>query len=210
MDRIAVIGAGLLGQQIAHHIKSDQGYEIIGFFDDYVEELTNQEYGPILGKIKEVRQLFEDGAYDQVIVGIGYKHFDFRWSCFEKLRNVVPFLTFIHSSCVVDRTSRIGEGSFLMAGTIIDDHVSIGENVFLQVGCSISHHSTVGENCFFGPNVTLAGCVSVERDCFLGVGSILIDSVNVTSKVQTGGGTVVINNIDEQGVYVGAPAHKIK
>mgnify|MGYP003972862573 CR=1 FL=1 len=210
MERIAIIGAGLLGQQIAHHIKSDQGDEISGFFDDMVEDLSNLEYGPILGKTNHVRQSFSDGIFDRVIIGIGYKHFQYRWDCFERLRGIVPFHTFIHSTCFIDKTSQIGEGSFLMPGTIIDDHVSIGENVFLQVGCSISHHSIVEENCFFGPRVTLAGCVTVKRNCFLGVGSIVIDSVNITSNVQTGGGTVVTSNIQDQGVYVGAPAHRIK
>jgi sugar O-acyltransferase (sialic acid O-acetyltransferase NeuD family) len=210
MKRIAVIGAGLLGKQIAHHIKSDQGYEIVGFFDDLAEDSSNQEYGPILGRTDQVKQLFKNGVFDQAIIGIGYKHFNYRWNCFESLRGIVPFHTFIHSSCFVDKTSRIGEGSFLMPGTIIDDHVSIGENVFLQVGCSISHHSRIQDNCFFGPRVTLAGCVTVERGCFLGVGSIVIDSVNIASNVQTGGGTVVISDIQDQGVYVGAPAHKIR
>ena len=209
MKRIAVIGAGLLGQQIAHHIRNDQGYEPVGFFDDNVVETPNPEYGPVLGRVNDVKRLFAKRAFDQIIMGIGYKHFGYRWQCFEQLRGFVPFLTFIHSSCWVDNSAQIGEGSFLMAGINIDDHVIIGENVFLQIGCSISHHSTVKENCFFGPNVTLAGCVSVGRDCFLGVSSVLIDSVSIASGVQTGGGAVVINSIEEAGLYVGMPAHKI-
>ena len=138
MKRVAIIGAGLLGQQIAHHIKDDQGYEPIGFFDDHVSVMPTQEYGPVLGTVQDVEMRYAGGAFDQVIIGIGYKYFEYRWQCYQKFRDRIPFLTFIHSSCWVDKSSRIGEGSFLMPGTTVDDHVLIGENVFIQVSCSIS------------------------------------------------------------------------
>ena len=210
MKRIAIIGAGLLGQQMAHHIKDDQGYEPIGFLDDQVVDMPTQAYGPVLGKVRDVETLFARGAFDQLIIGIGYKHFRYRWQCYQQCHPQIPFLTFIHSSCWVDKSTRIGEGSFLMPGTIVDDHVVIGENVFVQLSCSISHHSVIKDNCFLGPGVTVAGCVTVERDCFLGVGSVLIDSISIASGVQTGGGAVVIESIHEGGVYVGVPARKIR
>jgi sugar O-acyltransferase (sialic acid O-acetyltransferase NeuD family) len=210
MNRIAVIGAGLVGQQVAHHIRNDQGFEPVGFFDDYVSEMPVQEFGPVLGKISDVERLHREGVFDQLVVGIGYQHFAYRWDCFQRFKARIPFLTFIHSSCWVDESTRIGAGSFLMPGILIDDHVEIGENVFMQVGCSISHHSTIKENCFLGPRVTIAGCVTVERDCFLGVGSVIIDSVNMCPDVKTGGGAVVIESIREPGLYVGVPARKIR
>jgi sugar O-acyltransferase (sialic acid O-acetyltransferase NeuD family) len=208
MKRIAIIGAGLLGRQIAHHIKNDQGYEPAGFFDDNIAGM--QEYVPVLGKVQDVDRYYADGGFDQLIIGIGYQHFAYRWQCFERFYPRIPFLTFIHSSCWVDQSAQIGAGGFLMPGTIIDDHVSVGENVFLQVGCSISHHSTIKENCFLGPRVTVAGRVTVERDCFLGIGSTVIDSVRICPGVQTGAGAVVIDSIDHAGLYVGVPARKVK
>jgi sugar O-acyltransferase (sialic acid O-acetyltransferase NeuD family) len=208
MKRIAIIGAGLLGQQIAHHILNDQGYEPVGFFDDSLQGMQGEL--PVLGKVQDAGSLFAKQAFDQLVVGIGYRHFTYRWDCFKRFSGQIPFLTFIHSSCWVDGSARIGAGSFLMPGTVIDDHVSIGENVFFQVGCSVSHHSIVQDNCFFGPRVTVAGCVTVERDCFLGVGSTVIDSVRICPGVQTGGGAVVIDSIEHSGLYVGVPARKVK
>lgn len=210
MKRVAIIGAGLLGQQIAHHILSDQGYDVIGFFDDFIIGKSNNEYGPMLGRVKDVKSLYAKHAFDQIIIGIGYKYFTYRWQCYEQLHTFIPFLTFIHSTCFVDKSAHIGDGSFLMPGTNIDDHVFIGDNVFAQISCSISHHSIIKENCFLGPNVTVAGCVTVERDCFLGVGSVLIDSITIASGIQTGGGAVVVNNLQDAGLYIGIPARKIK
>lgn len=210
MKRIAVIGAGLLGQQMAHYIKDDQDYEPIGFFDDFISTLPVMECGPILGTVQDVDRLFSRGLFDQLLVGIGYKYFDYRWQCFQRFQPHIPFLTFIHSSCFVDRSARIGTGSFLMPGSTVDNDVVIGKNVFVQVACSISHHSCLGDNCFLGPGVTVAGCVKVERDCFLGAGTISIDSVIIGPNIQTGGGTLIADSIQEPGLYVGVPARRIK
>ena len=51
MKRIAIIGAGDLGQQIAHYISHSDAYKVVGFFDDFgvVGELRNGV--PILGNI---------------------------------------------------------------------------------------------------------------------------------------------------------------
>lgn len=210
MTQIAIIGAGMLGQQIAHHIATDQGYKIAGFFDDNFINISLSEYGPMLGTIADVENLYHQGLFDQVIIGIGYKHINYRWQCYEKLKNSVPFLTFVHSTAIVDKSAHIGPGSFIMAGTLIDDHVTIGENVFIQVGCSISHHSTIKNNCFLGPRVTVAGRVIIEENCFLGIGTILIDTISIATRVQTGGGAVVTKSISQAGLYVGIPAKKIK
>ena len=208
MKRIAIIGAGLLGQQIAHYIKGDQSYEPIGFFDDKVT--NTQEHVPVLGKVQDVDSFYTNGAFDQLIIGIGYSHFAYRWQCFQRFQSNIPFLTFVHSSCWVDKSASIGAGSFLMPGTIIDDHVVIAENVFIQVACSISHHSSVSDNCFLGPGVTVAGCVKIEQNCFLGVGTIAIDSITIGPNIRTGGGAVIVDSIQEPGLYVGMPARRIK
>jgi sugar O-acyltransferase (sialic acid O-acetyltransferase NeuD family) len=208
MNRVAIIGAGMLGRQVAHHIQSDQGYQPAGFFDDYAKDAGGD--GPLLGKVDDVDRLFAAGAFDQLIVGIGYMHFAYRWQCFERFRGRVPFLTFVHSSSWVDRSARVGAGSFLMPGVVVDDHVAIGENVFVQLGAAVSHHSTVGENCFLGPSAKIAGCVSVGRDCFLGVGSVVSDSVTLCPGVRTGAGAVVAASIEEAGLYVGVPARKVR
>ncbi|WP_411877815.1 acetyltransferase [Polaromonas sp. YR568] len=208
MKRIAVIGAGLLGRQIAHYIKTDQAYEPVGFFDDHVQSATDGM--TVLGTVNDVEKQYAKGAFDQLVVGIGYAHSRYRWQCYERFKPVIPFLTFVHSSCWVDETARIGAGSFLMPRCNVADHVALGENVLLQMGCSINHHARIDENCFLGPGVTLAGCVTVGRDCFLGAGSVLIDWVNIAPGVQTGGGAVVIDSLPAPGLYVGVPAKKIK
>lgn len=208
MKRIAIIGAGLLGKQIAHYISTDQGYDPIGFFDDHVKIASGDVI--LLGTVNDVQAQYDYGVFDQLVIGIGYAHSAYRWQCFERFWPRIPFLTFIHSSCWIDTTATIGAGSVLMPRCSVADNCTLGNNVVLQIGCSINHHSKIEANTFLGPGVTLAGCVTVGRDCFLGVGSVLIDSINLVSGVQTGGGAVVTQSLSHAGLYVGVPAKKIR
>jgi len=210
MKRVAIIGAGMLGQQIAHYIKTDQGFDPVGYFDDHIPVDTELELGQVLGTVNEAERYYDNGLFDQLIVGIGYAHFKYRWKCFRKYDTKIPFLTFVHSSCIVDATAKIGRGSFLMPGTIVDNSVEIGNNVFIQIGCSISHHSSIGDNTFLSPGVMIAGCVQIGKNCFLGIGTVCIDSINICANAKTAGGTVVATSIHAAGLYVGVPAKQVK
>ena len=47
MKKLALIGAGDLGQQIAWHAKQDGHYEVVGFFDDYAT-VGQQQHGHLI------------------------------------------------------------------------------------------------------------------------------------------------------------------
>ena len=210
MKRIAIIGAGLLGQQMAHYIRDDGRGVIAGFFDDRIPTGTAIRQDTVLGTVNDVLVHYEKGEFDLLLIGIGYMHFAYRWDCFTRFQGKVPFFSFVHSSCFLDRTVSLGAGSFLMPGCVIDNDVIIGSNAFVQCACAISHHSTIGDNCFLGPGVRVAGCVTIGEGCFLGVGTVCIDSITIGSNVHTGGGTVVIDSLSEEGLYFGVPARRIK
>lgn len=210
MKRIAIIGAGLLGQQMAHYIQEDGEGVIIGFFDDRIPVDTAFGQNRVIGSVNDVLSFYEKGEFELLLIGIGYMHFAYRWECFTRFYPKIPFLSFAHSSCFLDRTVILGAGSFLMPGCVVDNDAVIGRNTVIQIGCTISHHTTIGDNCFFGPGVRVAGCVEIRHSCFLGVGSICIDSLEIGPHVRTGGGALITDSILDEGLYVGAPVKKIK
>jgi sugar O-acyltransferase (sialic acid O-acetyltransferase NeuD family) len=207
--RIAILGASDLGQLLAHHAGRDAGHEIVGFFDDLRPRGEVTPGGPVLGPTAEARSQHAAGSFDAVLIGVGYKHLEFRWRCYAELTDGVPKLTLIHSSCVIDPTARVGLGSVLLPGCVLDRQACVGENSLLNTGCVIAHDTSIGDNCFLGPGVCLAGFVRVERDCFLGVRTTVIDNVVLASGIQTGGGAVVTKSLTEKGVYVGMPARRL-
>ncbi|GAA3613978.1 acetyltransferase [Flavivirga amylovorans] len=210
MKKLAIIGAGDLGQQIAYHVAQDNQFEVVGFFDDFAAQGTIVKQIKVLGKLKDVGNYFANKVFDEVIIGIGYKHLAFREDLYNSLKNTIPFATFIHSSCYVDASCSIGKGVCIFPGTVIDQQVTIKDDVFINVSCTIAHDSTIDRHTFLSPRVAIAGFVNIGKRCSIGVNSTVIDNINIADDVQIGGGTVVIKQIEKSGLYVGNPSRFIR
>lgn len=210
MKRLAIIGSGDLGQLIAHHAKTDGGFEIIGFFDDFATLGARTKHGQILGKLSQIEESYAQNKFDLLSIAVGYKHLAFREQCFERFSCSIPMAKIIHSSCFVDSTAVIEPGCFLLPGCVIDTGVRIGKNSVLNTACCVAHDSSIGDNCFLSPRVAIAGFVEIEAKCFLGINTTVIDNIKIASGTQTGAGAVVIKNIDEAGLYVGVPATRMR
>lgn len=210
MKRIAVIGSGDLGQLIAYHAENDKQANVVGFFDDFKETGETIQNLPILGGIDNVVKLYDKGAFDQIILGIGYKHFDFREEVFNRFYGKIKFATLIHSSCYVDSSCKIGEGVCLLPGSVLGSNVNIHHNVLINIGCTIAHDSVVQSHSFISPRVAIAGFVEVGEKCNIGINATLIDNIKISNNVQIGGGGVVISDINTKGLYVGNPVRFIR
>ncbi len=210
MKKLAIIGAGDLGQQIAYHAVQDNQFQVVGFFDDFTVQNTLINQIKVLGKLKDIKKCFTNKIFDEIIIGIGYKHLAFREKLYNALKDVIPFASFIHSSCYVDASCAIGKGVCIFPGTVIDQQVTIKDDVFINVSCTIAHDSLIDQHTFLSPSVAIAGFVNIGKRCNIGVNSTIIDNINLANDVQIGGGTVVIKPIEKSGLYVGNPSRFIR
>lgn len=202
MKRIAIIGAGDLGQQIAYYAVLN-GCHIVGFFDDYETKKEIAGFS-VLGKLSSIEQMHD--SFDELIMGIGYKYFSERKSIFESLNKRYKFATIIDKSALIDPSAVIEEGSVIFPGVLLDKGVRICRNVLLNVSVTIAHDTVIGSHSFLSPRVVVAGFSQIGECSFIGINSTIIDNIKITKHVQLGGGTVVINNLDISGLYVGVPA----
>jgi len=206
---LAIIGSGHLGQQIAHYAISDSHFDDIIFFDDFTPD--NEVNGfKVIGKTKLIKTSYDNGLFEELIIGIGYNHLKIRKQFYNELIDTVPFASIIHSSCWVDRTSSIEKGCVLYPNCTIEPNVTIGANSILNISCSISHDSKIGAHSFLSPRVAIAGFVDIGETSILGINSTVIDKIKIVKDTQLGAGTVVINNIDKNGLYVGNPQRFIR
>lgn len=206
MNRLAIIGAGELGEQIANLAISDSYYTVVGFFDDTLSEGEKCLDIPVVGKLNNIEALYRAGLFDSLVIAIGYKHLSLRDRLFEELQNHIPFATIVHPSCIVDGSVSMGQGVVCYPGCILDKKVVIGDNVILNNGCIVSHDSRVGRSAFLAPGVTLAGFVEVGKRVNLGIGTTVSDQVRVANDVRTGAGAVVVSDLLDKGLYFGVPA----
>jgi sugar O-acyltransferase (sialic acid O-acetyltransferase NeuD family) len=210
MIRLAIIGSGDLAQQIAHHAISDNQYKIIGCFDDFKSSGQFSGNLQILGKIDSINNCFHQGMFDELIIGIGYNHINFRQELFHQFEKTIPFATIIHSSCFIDKSARIGKGTIIYPGCNIDMHTHIGDNCLIYNGTIIAHDSHISSNTILSPGVQIAGFCQINQHVVLGIGTVVSDNIQICENVKTGAGTVIIKHITESGLYIGVPAKKIK
>ncbi len=205
-----IIGAGALGQHIAHYAKISNKFASIYFFDDYIPSGTKNQYGSTVGKINQVKNFISQGLVFNLLIGIGYKHMSFRNKLFVELMDKVAFPNIIHDSCYIDNTVNLGVGNIILPGCVIDYRTEIGNNIFLNPGCIIAHDNKINDNSFFGPGVKTSGYVTIGKNCFIGTGTTTVDNISLCDNIYTGAGTIIIDNLIEPGLYVGAPSKLIK
>jgi len=208
MKTLAILGAGDLGQQIAHYAISDKHYDKVVFFDDITLEKEIHGY-PIFGNSDMIEKEFLKKSFDELIIALGYKHLEVKKQLYERF-NSIPFGRIVHSSSWIDETTIIKDGCVIYPRCSIDANVIINENTIANIGCVIAHDTKIGKHCFLSPRVAIAGFVNVEEMCILGINSTIIDNINIVAKTQIGGGTVVIKKIEKKGLYVGNPMRFIR
>ena len=206
MKKLAIIGSGDLGEQIAWHARNDNQYQVVGFFDDFAEQGIARHGLPVLGKVSDVLTSFKDGLFDELLVAIGYKHFEQRKNIFDTLSGEVPFGKLIHSSSYVDPSAKIGRGVVVYPGCVIDMKVQLEDNVLLNAGVVVAHDTIIGAHSFLSPGVNVAGFVSVGNCVSLGIGTCVVDNLLIADFVRTGAGAVVTESLINPGLYLGVPA----
>jgi FlaA1/EpsC-like NDP-sugar epimerase len=101
MKKLAIIGSGHLGQQIAHYAKADNHYNVVGYFDDFSNKYQMINSLEVMGTSKDVLDSYKTGVFDFLLIGVGYKHFGRRQEFFELFNGKVPWGRIVHSSSMV-------------------------------------------------------------------------------------------------------------
>ncbi len=209
MKTLAILGAGELGVQIAHYALTDNHYTRVVFFDDSSNQ-NDVNSIPIIGKSHDLEKAFKEKRFDELIIGIGYKHLTAKKVLFEKFKTIIPFGKIIHSSAWVDSTTIIEDGCVIYPRCTLDAKTIVKANTILNIGCTIGHDSIISSHCFLSPRVAVAGFVSVNELCNIGINATIIDNICIKSKTQIGAGAVVIKSIDKGSLHVGNPAKEIR
>lgn len=209
MKTLAILGAGELGLQLAYFALSGNHYNKVVFFDDYTKEKNIKGFS-VLGKINALKESYIEKQFDEVIIGIGYKHLNIRKELYDLYSEEIPFGKIIHSSAWVDPSSIIENGTVVYPGCVIDAKAVVKANTIINIACTIAHDTEIGKHCFLSPRVAIAGFVKVKECCFIGINATIIDNINIVENTQLGGGTVVVKSIEKSGLYVGNPAKFIR
>ena len=205
MKRIALIGSASFAQQIVNTIEHDSSepMKIIGYFDDYEKIGTMIKGYPVLGKIDDLFDLYNNDVFDCTFIAIGYKHFYFKEELYNKISGKIPLANIICKTAYIHSTAQLGEGILIKDYAIINQNAIIEDNVCITLRSIVNHDSFVDKHTFFSTNVVTAGNVHIGKRCFIGIGSIISDGIKVHDDIWLSPGSVVSKDLNEAGHYMG-------
>lgn len=209
-NALAIIGAGDLGQHIAHYAKLNGKFTEIFFFDDTMDLDSENKYGKVKGGISDIADHIKSDKIQNLLIGIGYKHMEIRKKLYDKFILAIKFPNLIHPTCYIDTSANIGNGNIFLPGCIIDKDCILGNNNFFNPGCIIAHDSTIQDHTFFGAGVNISGFVRIGSCCFIGTGTNTVENIRIGDNIKTGAGALLTKSINEPGTYIGIPGRKIK
>lgn len=207
---LGIIGAGVLGQHIAHYAKISNNFDEIIFFDDSEPVGRETLYGVVVSNTKSINEFIKSKRIQHLLIGIGYNHIDARETFFNAFSSEINFPNIIHPSCYIDSTTVLGDGNIILPGCIIDKGSRLGNNIFFNPGCIIAHDNIIEAHSFFGPGVKTSGFVKIGQKCFLGTNTTIIDNKEITDNTKTGAATLITKSIINPGLYIGCPARLLK
>lgn len=208
MKKIAVYGAGGFGREVAcliNKINEKQPlWELVGFFDDGIEKGSQNEYGVVLGGIKELNDYPENLS---IAIAIALPKIK------EKVHNSItnPRIDFpnIISPDIdyldKDNTS-IGKGNIICRGCWLSCNVAIGDFNILNVNNSIGHDTILGNYNSLMPNVNLSGEISINDRNYFGVGAIVLQQIKIGVDVTVGANSLILRKTKDGMTYIGNPA----
>lgn len=198
--RVAIYGAGYLGQQVYHHVASHcrDTAEVIGFIDDSkaagIGVIDSQR---TLGSLAQATALprLQPGAIE-LVFAIGYTSMQMRRAALERVLSAgYQLFTLLHPRAVIEPSARIGQGCVVLAGAVIDQHVSVGAACFVDIGVRLTAGTTVGCNNYFSSGTATGSRVKIGDDCFFGMDCTITTEVQMGSNLFVNAKTLVPRNV---------------
>lgn len=212
MKKIAIVGAGGFGQEVYclwrdMLLHKGENYEFIGFFDDN-EELEQNPYGKIIGKINDLNGI----DYNlEVALAIGSP------KTLKKIKDKInnPQISFpnvLHPTIqfLDKQTISMGEGNILSLDVIFSCNCKIGSFNIFNTRSTLGHDDVVGDFNVFSPNAQISGNVTIENENFFGFNCGIIQGKKVGNFNTIGAGAILLRSIKNEGTYIGVPAVKMK
>lgn len=211
MKRIAIIGAGGFGREVKTLIDQinnvKKTYEIVGFYDDNIEQDKNINGIPFLGNTEGIN-LIEKPCCLAIAIG----NPEIKKRIYNKISNhFVSFPNLIHPSVIIGRDNiQMGKGNIICAGTIITNDINIGDFVILNLCCTLGHDSIIKSFSSFMPSVNISGEVIIKESVYVGTGAKIINQLTIGENTIVGAGAVVAKSLPSDCTAVGIPASIIK
>lgn len=205
MTKVAIIGSG-------GHTRSSVNL-LLRYFNSsdmsiYDNSFLTSGRERIVDSIQLVGGINDVEPSQSVFLSIGDNHL--REQYFLRFKGQIIRDNVFHSSSLQEKDVTYGTSNQVFACSYVNSQVFIGDNNIVNTGAIIEHESIVGSHNHISIGSKMCGRSMIGDKCLLGAGSIVLPQVSICDNVTIGAGSVVTRNIDQPGVYVGAPARRVR
>lgn len=205
MPKIAIFGAGGLGQVVLDILLQAGAFEPVAFLDsDPGLHGTTIEGLPVRGGVEAIPGLLDE-RIRHAVVAIGVNP-----SRLEIARRIetagFKLASAIHPLAAISRSARLGKHLIVGPRATICVHAAVADHVVISAGAIVEHDNNIGEAAFLHPAVRLAGAVHVDALAVVGVGASVIPGRRIGRGARVEGGAVVIRDVPPGATVSGAPA----
>lgn len=207
-NEIYIVGAGTYGEAMCE-LALTLGYAVKGFYDEDEKKRKKIIMGyPIIGKYSELNE--KDICNNNYIVAIGNN--EIRYNIMKNIENYGGLLpNLFHPTAVISPTAKIGKGVYIQANAYIWTNVEIGNYCIISPNVVIAHHSNIGNACLISTLSGVGASITVRDKVFIGMGSTIVTGMDYIGENSIiGAGAVVLKNVEENTVYAGVPARRVR
>ncbi len=199
-ERVIVIGAGRMSEQIIDILLDDKDKCVVGVVDSYKTEYASYPIPIYTCDVYEFPDKIDRSIYDTVIISFGgdRKAMQFRKDLYEKYKlKGINFTNAIGDNVNIRRAVNIGENNVIMHNCFIGTGAHIGNDNILSYGSCIGHHCVIGSHNLFAPGFVTPGSVSVGDDNIIMTGVQTINYVSIGNDTVLPVGYNVVGNIPD-------------
>ncbi len=205
MKKIILIGNSSYTDMLRYYLENDANRQVVAYAVEKEFLNGNVKNGLPVLDIEQLPFIFNNNQYS-VIIGIGYTKMNHvRKKLYERCVQMGYYIeNFIHSTAIVDKNLKIGEGNIFLERVIIGPNCKIGDANIFFMGSVIAHDDIIGNYNFFSINAAIAGFINIGDNCFFGVNAAVKNGLNVPSDVLVGASAYLSYKI-EQGQVLTPP-----
>lgn len=200
-EAVAIIGAGGHAKVLIGLLES-LGREVAAAYDDDPAKHGRRLLDvPIVGGLAAFRK-----DLGPAVVGVGDNAA--RKRIVSQLD--APWVTLVHATAWVHRSSSLGPGTVVMAGAVVQPDVRIGNHCIVNSGATIDHDCVLGDFAHAAPGANLSGTTTIGEGTLMGTGSATRQNISIGAWSTVGVGAAVVDSLPDHCTAVGVPARVIK
>jgi sugar O-acyltransferase (sialic acid O-acetyltransferase NeuD family) len=201
-----VYGTGGHANSIAS-LAGELNLKVEGFISD--SKAGSLKHGVTVLSLEDV---FKNGKSINCVIGVGMNFLRDKIS--REINAIfgdqVVFMSLIHPSANVAKSTEIKNGVIVLPGAHIGPHSKIGDHCLIGANSSLDHDSTMYNYSSLAPGAMTGGNVAIGFRSALLINSAISNNTNIANDSILAGGSFCKNHIGELEIWGGVPAKFIK